>query len=138
MKDSTRTCAREACEASFETRGTKRYCTPECRRAAAKCPDCTEARLAKGGMTRCKACNSANQLKVKYGISADRVAEMVEQQGGLCAICGLGRPLVVDHDHESGQFRGLLCRQCNAALGMFSDEAARIQAAADYLRKHGR
>jgi hypothetical protein len=60
-----------------------------------------------------------------------------------CAICGtnqgdaLGRRLHVDHDHESGAFRGILCTSCNSALGKFRDSPALLATAASYLIRTG-
>jgi hypothetical protein len=72
-------------------------------------------------------------LKRRYGLTAEQVDEMCEQQGGVCLIC-LSSPAVhVDHDHETGLVRGLLCFSCNGALGQFDDEAWRLRLAADYL-----
>lgn len=60
-------------------------------------------------------------LKTKYGISIDDYDSMMAEQGGVCKICrGLdpsGRRLAVDHCHETGRVRGLLCPSCNTALG---------------------
>lgn len=58
-------------------------------------------------------------------------------QGGVCAVCfdPLGPDAHVDHDHESGLVRGLLCRSCNLGLGNFKDDPVRLAAAADYLRE---
>ena len=61
--------------------------------------------------------------------------EMLESQGGVCAICGAmpkGR-LAVDHDHATGQVRGLLCSPCNVALGFLRDDPIRLKAAIAYL-----
>ena len=73
-------------------------------------------------------------------IHADHYAQIFEMQGGLCAICkspsgsnGRGDKLAVDHCHDSKQIRGLLCHKCNTALGLFKDDAERLQAALDYL-----
>jgi hypothetical protein len=59
-------------------------------------------------------------LRQKYGITADDYDVMLEAQGGGCAICGRrpgARPLHVDHCHETGIVRGILCHQCNWYLG---------------------
>jgi hypothetical protein len=66
-------------------------------------------------------------------------ADVLEIQGGVCAICGLSpetgaRPLCVDHDHETDDVRGLLCPTCNGGLGMFRDDPALLVTAAQYLK----
>jgi hypothetical protein len=62
---------------------------------------------------------------------------MADAQKGVCAICLEPRPedrtLRVDHDHETGVIRGLLCFRCNNALGDFREEYELFQRAADYL-----
>lgn len=75
-----------------------------------------------------------------YGITMERYEELLLQQGGGCAICGAkpsgvaGREfLAIDHDHKSGQVRGLLCDLHNLALGMFKDRADHLRVAAQYL-----
>lgn len=55
-------------------------------------------------------------------VSKSEYEEMLARQGGVCAICNkrqVSRRLAVDHDHETGQIRGLLCLRCNQALGRF-------------------
>lgn len=62
---------------------------------------------------------------------------LLERQGGACAICG-EKPsirLVVDHDHETGAVRGLLCNPCNLALGLFKDDSSRLGSAVTYVQK---
>ena len=65
---------------------------------------------------------------------------MLEQQGGVCAICGRPpRPDIsfhVDHDHATGQIRGLTCFPCNNALGLMQEDHERFARAAAYLDEH--
>lgn len=79
--------------------------------------------------------------KRKYGLTPERYRLMLAQQNGLCAACG-GPPtgqqygiLVVDHCHETGVVRGLLCNDCNVALGRVKDSPMRLEALARYVRK---
>ena len=76
-------------------------------------------------------------MKRKYGITLEDYERMFEEHGGVCAICGESRPeertLHLDHDHETGKIRGLLCFRCNNALGDFEEQYALFQRAADYL-----
>ena len=72
-----------------------------------------------------------------YGVSADEVDEMLRRQGGGCAVCG-DKPerlasMHLDHDHEAGRLRGLLCLSCNQGIGKFRDDPDLLRAAADYL-----
>ena len=68
-----------------------------------------------------------------YGISVEALLAMEEAQAGRCAICERVANLVVDHDHVSGQVRGLLCGQCNSGLGLFGDDIQRLAKAIAYL-----
>jgi hypothetical protein len=65
-------------------------------------------------------------LNRTYGISFDEYLTMFQAQGGLCAIChgvqASGKVLAVDHDHETGKVRGLLCGRCNMALGLIDED----------------
>ncbi|MGH9084278.1 MAG: endonuclease VII domain-containing protein [Acidimicrobiales bacterium] len=74
-----------------------------------------------------------------YGISADDFDRLLDEQNGGCAICR-ARPdreasMHVDHDHESGAVRGLLCLSCNQGLGKFRDDPALLLRAIVYLRQ---
>lgn len=78
----------------------------------------------------------------RYGITVQRYDELLTEQGGGCAVCGVteqgnGRLLAVDHDHDTGAVRGLLCGPCNAGVGMFQDSPALLAAAITYLRTRG-
>jgi hypothetical protein len=76
---------------------------------------------------------------IRRGITKDQYATMCATQGGKCKICGevpSGRfkRLAVDHDHKSGEVRGLLCVRCNRALGWFKDDFGLLEKAAQYLQ----
>jgi hypothetical protein len=87
-----------------------------------------------------RACN----LRTKYGLSIDAYASLLKSQKGRCAVCGTldpqsrngaNRPgeFAVDHDHETGEIRGLLCNPCNTGLGLFKEDPKRLKKAARYL-----
>jgi hypothetical protein len=81
----------------------------------------------------------ANRLR-RYGISREQYEEMVKRQNGLCAICklpprGKRKVLDVDHNHETGQVRELLCSPCNSALGKFRDDPLLLAEAIEYLKR---
>lgn len=79
------------------------------------------------------------RLRSMYGITHRQYEELLAAQGGGCAICGStepggsGKHFHVDHDHETGEVRGLLCSDCNTGLGKFSDSTERLGRAALYL-----
>jgi len=60
---------------------------------------------------------------------------MIEAQGGTCAVCP-GPPQHVDHDHETGEVRGILCSNCNQALGNVRDDPTPLRGLARYLDEH--
>ena len=74
--------------------------------------------------------------------TASEYAKVLTCQGGGCAICGVtkanraGHLLMVDHNHATGQLRGLLCNSCNSAIGYLDEDLARIQRAIAYLTAH--
>lgn len=84
-------------------------------------------------------------LKNNFGLTLEQYAEMLAAQDHRCAICkqpeaitrrsGV-QPLSVDHCHETGKIRQLLCGHCNYGLGHFRDSPERLRAAADYLEFH--
>jgi hypothetical protein len=86
----------------------------------------------------------AYRLKYEFGITVEDYNRMVEDQGGNCAICllppaGTGRNtqrLHIDHDHETGEIRGLLCHACNTSLGQLAEDHERMQRMIDYVTKH--
>ena len=90
-----------------------------------------------GLATRCKACKAVQgrqgHLKRAYGITeADRQG-LVASQGGVCCICLAALPEHVDHCHETGRVRGVLCFNCNSAIGKLGDDPDAVRRAAAYL-----
>ena len=79
-----------------------------------------------------------HQLKYKYGLTEEEYGAMVSRQGGACAVCGVvpKKKLFVDHCHTTGDIRGLLCDQCNFAIGHMRDDPDRLRRAADYLESY--
>lgn len=79
-------------------------------------------------------------IKGRYGITLDEYNRILETQNGVCAICRNASPGVrikrfsVDHDHATGEIRGLLCIKCNTAIGQLEDNIERMHKAARYLR----
>lgn len=76
-------------------------------------------------------------LRWRYGLTYEEYSQMVVEQDNLCAVCwdlpdGKGG-LVVDHDHVTGNIRGLLCTKCNSALGMVKDNLDTIAGMYSYL-----
>lgn len=90
---------------------------------------------AKGRVSsRCKKC--APGRGTSHGVSASKRLEMIEAQNGLCAICceHMERPHV-DHCHETGKVRAMLCDFCNKGIGMLRDDPAIVRKAAVYLER---
>ena len=85
------------------------------------------------------------QLKLKYGITLEVYDQMHMLQQGECAICGKtaeeagpkGSILHVDHNHETGEVRALLCTKCNKGIGLLDDSPEALRSAADYLDRYG-
>jgi hypothetical protein len=106
-----------------------------------------------GLANECKSCkrvrqqeyNKANPDKWRelhfakaYGIDVDEYNQLLAKQNGCCAICGTtepkdGRRFAVDHCHDTGKIRGILCRPCNSAIGYLNDDYQTILRAAAYL-----
>jgi hypothetical protein len=124
------------------------------------CPDCDSIKSLEdfprsrsnrtGRHTYCLVCHNARgratlekvggsrtyHLKRRYGITAQDADALLAQQGGLCAICRAAPAAHVDHDHETGAVRALLCFNCNGGLGQFRDDPLLLQLAAAYVEGH--
>ena len=105
----------------------------------------------------CKSCKNEQQNKryreapevhreylyqKKYGISIQEYDELLASQNGCCKICGTDTPngqgrFVIDHNHATGEVRGLLCSTCNTGLGNFFDNPEFLKKAATYLETEG-
>ena len=72
-----------------------------------------------------------------YGMTDAEFGAMYRNQRGRCAICHENGRLVVDHDHTTGQVRGLLCNRCNLTLGALRDEPELAELMIRYLESHG-
>ena len=79
-------------------------------------------------------------LKRRLGLSLDGYNALVQNQNNLCAICHgpetFNGSLSVDHSHDTGKVRGLLCTNCNRGLGHFKDSLLYLKSAIEYLMKH--
>lgn len=77
----------------------------------------------------------AAQLRWRYGIEPEDFDRMVAAQNGLCAVCQRKPAAHVDHDHETGEVRGILCLNCNAGIGQLQDDPEVLRSALDYLER---
>lgn len=89
---------------------------------------------------RARATSRRRLLREKYGLNTEQYDALLEAQGGCCACCGSTEPrgkgeqtFAVDHDHETGQLRGILCHPCNRAIGLLGDTAEGVRKALLYL-----
>jgi hypothetical protein len=83
-------------------------------------------------------------IKKAYGITAEQYEALLQGQGGACAICGrlpngtnhVEQSLVIDHCHDTGKVRGLLCNNCNSGMGIIGDSVEHLEAAIEYLKRY--
>ena len=95
-----------------------------------------------GNQDRTKKRRKRSDLMKKFNINSDQFDMMVIEQNGVCAICKkeeiCKRDLCVDHCHLTSRIRGLLCTNCNMALGKFQDNIEYLHSAIEYLSQIGR
>jgi hypothetical protein len=96
-------------------------------------PERVQAYREKDSWTLAKRCARRN-------ITPEQLVDRYEQQEECCAICKKHIELdnsAIDHNHSTGEFRGVLCKQCNRALGMFGDSVSTLRNAVEYLEDFG-
>lgn len=89
----------------------------------------------KDNSIRCRACQLRSQRDCKYGEGAGDYFELkYSEQSGKCALCNkYFDVLCLDHNHETGQWRGLVCKFCNLLIGWVESRKEQIERAEDYL-----
>ena len=92
----------------------------------------------------CKECHCFVGKKAVFGIGRKEYFKMLKEQDNKCKICNStdhknknNTKFHIDHCHETGKIRGLLCDACNRALGFLQDDVERINKAAEYVAKEG-
>ena len=103
-----------------------------------ECKECAKARVKQ---RHCPETYRRQHLKRAYGITPEQYDELLEKQNGKCACCGADKPgnsrrdkyFAVDHDHSTGKVRGLLCHNCNTALGLIRDNPQTLTSMLTYL-----
>lgn len=114
-------------------------------RFGCRCEECTAANAARQRAYRKKNPDivKRSRLKYQFGMEHGEYDRLHADQGGVCAACGDEEtahnqygllPLAVDHDHDTGEIRGLLCMRCNIAVGHLRNDPDRAQKVANYLR----
>jgi nitrate/TMAO reductase-like tetraheme cytochrome c subunit len=106
---------------------------------SSECKACTNARQ-KANYDPAK--NRAKNLRNRFGMSLEEYDQMLEKQNGQCKICGTDTPgnkgrFVVDHNHATGEVRGLLCWSCNVGIGHLQDDPSILLSAFNYLSTNG-
>jgi len=148
--------AKALCQSHYDRR--RRYGDLVTRPSTFTCAGCLQEAVARRTgkfPTLCDACMREKHAKQmladrrrkglweSYKMTIDEYQKMYNEQNGLCLICnqqtqGRGakkNTLAVDHTHETGKIRGLLCSHCNTGLGLFRDNKELLQKAIDYLNE---
>lgn len=143
-----RTCLRDDCQNSMEgMRKDAKYCSEACSSVCRKRRYrlTEEWQVARRIYAPTAAVNEKNNAFLrKYGITTKQRDKLIAKQGGRCAIsiCRVelnldnwrGRDAPhIDHDHDTGEVRGILCAGCNRALGQFGDNALGVKTVLVYL-----
>lgn len=142
LRGGSKRCTSCGCWKPIAEFGPRSYCAGSVSNA---CRLCEAARqLARNVSTENRRRRRSATLKYKYGITLEDYEARLAFQGGVCAICqsdhpgaaGTKRPrlyFTVDHDHETGLIRGLLCHGCNVALGYAKENVDALGRMIEYL-----
>lgn len=142
------------------------YCSERCRGAAGESAKklrataqvrtcaCGSSDVARMGKPVCPACRkdprSSESVRARerkrtlrrYGLTEQDWDRLLAQQRGKCAVCRTAQPGLrreswnIDHDHVTGQTRGLLCGRCNLGIGQLGDDPELLRAALHYVERH--
>ncbi len=88
-----------------------------------------------GIASSCKPCTSEAATASRYNMTRRELSKFKDTHGHKCGICGAAETLYVDHCHETGKLRGLLCPGCNTAIGQFREDPRLFFSALKYLGK---
>ena len=127
LQDRCRVCQSKAVKKSMQKPGAKR-----------KHQDYQNKWRKGKGRLKTKIVRKKTLLKTRYGLTLEEYFLMYEAQDGVCPICKrvmLLEKVTVDHNHQTGKIRGLLCNQCNRGVGLLRDSVTLLRNAADYLEK---
>lgn len=150
---SCRTCGEDKDQSEFHYK-------PKADRYESECKECANERSRKYRLKNKKAISEQRKqyreenkeehlhkkwvrnLKLQYGITESEYADILDSQNGLCAICGTSekdspKRFAVDHNHETGEVRGVLCSSCNLGIGNLGDSPDRLYSAMRYLIERG-
>ncbi|PSM39982.1 recombination endonuclease VII [Streptomyces dioscori] len=147
LQANCRECAAEYYRERQEAKGRTVRVKVPVPRGHKRCPQCEEVKShaewernqtsSDGWASYCRPCraerNRVSYFQRKYGLTPAELDAMIAEQQGICCICLSAPAGHVDHDHETGRVRGVLCFSCNAALGQFKDRPDVIRRAATYV-----
>lgn len=145
---------RRYCDACWESTDDGRPCDHENKVASGLCMSCyrrrwerlqphrkdQDARRSPEALERRRLAKQRRAVAARYGLTPEEHLALVARQGGLCAICGsppAHDALAIDHDHETGRVRALLCDNCNFMIGLAQDNPTLLEIGAAYLESYG-
>ena len=99
-----------------------------------------------GYQCKCKSCEKVSKKKYykphelarrKFKLTEEEYTTLINRSQGLCEVCNnpMGDKRCIDHDHKTGEIRGVLCNKCNTALGLVGDDVATLTKLIQYLER---